>query len=156
MVNICAQSGKRFHVQYNAKKTFCVAFSRVVDLSNGLNDNNRIYFNGSRLEWKKSVEDLGNHVKYNLSESEEIRPKIGEFIGRVNGLLVQYGDAHLEVQMYLLSAYCCHFHGSQSWDLSDPNILFINTAWNMAMRIIWKLPFDSHKVILSGLNKGQN
>ncbi len=24
------------------------------------------------------------------------------------------------------------------------------------MRIIWKFPFDSHKVILSGLNKGQN
>ncbi len=66
---------------------------------------------------------------------------------------VQYGDAHPEVQMYLLSAYCCHFYGSQSWDLSDPHILFINTAWNKAMRIIWKLPFDSHKVILSGLNK---
>ncbi len=37
MVNICAQFGKRFDVQYNAKKTFCVAFSRAVDLSNGLN-----------------------------------------------------------------------------------------------------------------------
>ncbi len=58
--------------------------------------------------------------------------------------------------MYLLGAYCCHFYGSQSWDISDPHILFINTAWNRAVRIICKLPFDSHKVILSGLNIGQN
>ncbi len=111
MVNICAQFGKRFDVQYNAKKSFCVAFSRAVDLSNGLNENNRIYLNGSRLEWKKSVKHRGNHVNYNLSEHEEIRHERGEFIGRVNGLLVQYGDAHPEVQMYLLSAYCCHFYG---------------------------------------------
>ncbi len=58
--------------------------------------------------------------------------------------------------MYLLSAYCCHFYGSKSWDLSELHILLINTAWNMAVRIIWKLPFDSHKVILGGLNKCQN
>ncbi len=104
MVNICAQFGKRFDVQYNAKKSFCIAFSRAVDLSNGLNENNTICLNGSRLEWTKSVKDFGNHVNYNLLESEEIRLKRGEFIGRVNGLLVQYGNAHLEVQMYLLYA----------------------------------------------------
>ncbi len=59
-----------------------------MDLSNGLNETNRIYLNGSRLEWKKFVKDLGNHVDYYLSESEEIRHKRGEFIGRVYGLLV--------------------------------------------------------------------
>ncbi len=105
MMNICAQFGNRFDVQYNAKKSFCIALSRAVDLSNCLNENNRFYLNGSIIEWKKSVKDLGNHVNYNLSESEEIRHKSGEFIGRVNGLLVQYGDAQPEVQMYLLSAY---------------------------------------------------
>ncbi len=58
--------------------------------------------------------------------------------------------------MYLLIAYCSHFYSSQSWEnRSDPHILFINTAWNRAVQIIWKLPFDSHKVILSGLNTGQ-
>ncbi len=76
-----------------------------MDLSNGINENNRIYFNERRQERKKYVKDLGNHVNYNLSESEEIKHKRGEFIERVNGLLVQYGDAHLEVQMYLLYAY---------------------------------------------------
>ncbi len=110
-------------------------------VSNGLNENKRIYLNVSRSEWKKSVKDLGNHVNYNLSESEEIRHKRVEFIGRVNGLLVQHGDVNPEMQMYFLSAYCCHFYGSQSWDLSDPHILFINTAWNSVVRIIWKLPF---------------
>ncbi len=106
MVNICAQFGKRFDVQYNAKKTFSIAFTRAVDFSNGLNEHNRIYLNGIRLEWKKSLKNLGNHFNYNLSESEDIRHKRAEFIGRVNGLLVQYRDAHREVQMYLFSAYC--------------------------------------------------
>ncbi len=97
----------------------------TVDLCNGLNENNRIYLDGSRLEWKKSAKNLGKYVNYNLSKREEIRHKIGEFIGRINGLLVQHGDAHPEVQMYLLNVYvfCSHFYGSESWDFSDPHPL---------------------------------
>ncbi len=112
MVNICVQFWKRFDVQHNANMTFCVAFSMAVDLSNGQNEINMIYLIGSRLEWTKYAKDLGNHVNYNLSESEEIRHKREEFIGRVNGLIVKYGNAYLKVQMNLLSAYCCHFYGS--------------------------------------------
>ncbi len=52
-----------------------------MDLSNGLNEHNMIDLNGNRLEWKISVKDLGNHVNYNLSESEQIRHKRGEFTG---------------------------------------------------------------------------
>lgn len=124
-----------------------------MNLSNGLNEHNRSYFNGSRLKWENSVKVLVNHVRYNLSDIEEKRRKRGNLIGRVNGLLVQYRDAHPAVLMHLRSVFTtviCMAHSVRVF--TDPHMLFINTA----MQIIWKLHFDSYNVILSSLNIGQN
>ncbi len=45
---------------------------------------------------------------------------------------------------HLLNAYCCHL--SQAWSFNDKNIKYIITAWNRAVRKIWNLPYDSHRI----------
>ncbi len=153
MVTICEEFGEEYSVGYNAKKTVCIKFSRV-------NDRNHhrptIRLNGMVLEWSDCVKDLGNYIKSDLTESEEIRHKQGDFIGRVNGLLMRYKDAKPEVLMQLLSSYCTHLYGSQAWQLSDKSILRMVTTWNRAVRKIWNLPPDSHTIYLCGLNNGQH
>ncbi len=84
ILKICAKFGKRFDAPYNAKTTVYIAFSGAVDVSNGLNDDSRIYLIGSRLEWKMYVnKNIGNHIRYNLSESKEMIRQRGHFIDRV-------------------------------------------------------------------------
>ncbi len=67
-----------------------------------------IFLNGRKLQWVKCVKHLGNYISSDLSEEQEIRHKKGDYIWRVNGLLIGYRDAHPEVKMYLLNSYCCY------------------------------------------------
>ncbi len=105
------------------------------------------------MKWANSVKDLGNYIAYDLSESEEIRHKRADFIWRAYGILVKYQDAVPQVKMYMLNSYCCHLYGSQAWCFADKSVGNV-TAWNKAVRKIWKLPYYSHRVLLCGLNKG--
>ncbi len=102
----------------------------------------------------KLVKDLGNYIADDLSESEEIRHKRPNFTWRANGILVKYQDDVPEVKMYLLNSYYCHLYGSQAWCFTGKNVGNITTAWNKAIRKIWKLPYDSHRVLLCVLNNG--
>ncbi len=57
------------------------------------------------------IKYLANYIKYDFSESEDIRHKKAIFIWRDNALLsVKYRDTCPEVNMYLLNTYCCHFY----------------------------------------------
>ncbi len=58
--------------------------------------------------------------------------------------------------MHLLNAYCCHFYGSQARSFNDKNIKYIITAWNRAVRKIWNLPYDSHRILICALNNDSN
>ncbi len=63
------------------------------------------------LEWTTNIKHVGNYIRNDLSESDEIRHKQGVFIGRFNGLLARYHDATPEVLMQLTSSYCTHLYG---------------------------------------------
>ena len=142
------------NVTYNAKKSMCMVFNRYRDLCDEFNDRIPVTLNGSRMMWVNCVKHLGNYIRFDLSECEEIRHKKADFVWRVNGLLMTYRDAHPKVKMYLLSSHCCHLYGSQAWALKDRNIEFIATAWNRGVRRIWSLPFQAHRKLLCGLNDG--
>ncbi len=55
-----------------------------------------------------------------------------------------------------INSYCCHLYESQAWCFADKSVGNITIAWNKAVRKIWKLPYDSHRVLLCGLNNGQH
>ncbi len=88
MATICEKYGIMYNITYNAKMSMFLAFDRTKDLSGDYNDSIPIFLNGSKLQWVKCVTHLGNYISYDLSEEEEIRHKKGDFILRVNGLLI--------------------------------------------------------------------
>ncbi len=47
-------------------------------------------------------------------------------------------------------------YGSQAWCFADKSVGNITTAWNKAVRKIWKLLYDLHRVLLCGLNNVQH
>ncbi len=72
------------------------------------------------------MKDLGNYVRYDLSEMEEIRRKRANLIWRVNGILDKYQDVIQETKMYILyNSYGCYLYGYQARCYSDQNIEFI-------------------------------
>ncbi len=156
MIEICERIGEKYSVKYNTIKSMCMEYDQFDDRSVQFNDSINIMLNGSRLTWSNCVKHLGNYIKYDLSEYEEIRQQKEDFIWRVNGLCIKYQDAVPEVKMHLLNACCCHFYGSQAWSFNDKNIKYIITTWTRAVRKIWNLLYDSHGILICALNNGSN
>ncbi len=136
MIEIYERFGEKYSVNYNAKKSMCIVYDQFVDRYTQFNDSINIMLNGSRLMWFNCVKHLGNYIKYDLSEYEEIRHKKADFIWRVNGLCIKYQDAVPEVKMHLLKAYCCHFYGSQALSFNDKYSKYIIATWNRTVREI--------------------
>ncbi len=104
-----------------------------------------IILEGKVLEWTTSIKHVGNYIRNDLSESDEIRHKQDDFIGRFNGLLARYHDPTHEVLMQLTSSYCTYLYWSQAWQFNDTNVHRMVTIWNKAIRRIWNLPTHSHR-----------
>ncbi len=86
MVDLCSDFGLEFSVTYNAKKTKCMKF----ELKPVMPETYPIRFEGKVLEWTTSIKHVGNYIRNDLLESDEITHKQGDFIGRINGLLCIY------------------------------------------------------------------
>ncbi len=116
-----------------------------------------IRLEGKVHEWTTSTKHVGNYIRNDLSEYDELRHKQGDFIGRFNGLSARYHDATHEVLKQLTSSYCTHLYGSQAWQFNDTNVHRMFTTWNKAIKRIWNLPTHSHRVLLlCGLNEGNH
>ncbi len=85
MVDICSEFGLEFSVTYNAKKTKCMKF----ELKPVMPETYPIILEDKVLEWTTSIKHDGNYIRNDLSESDEIRHKPGDFIGRLNSLLAR-------------------------------------------------------------------
>ena len=152
MLDLCSEYGDEYSVNYNATKTVCMAFG----VCGRECANYNIMLNGTILTWSDYVKHLGNYVRYDLSEYDEVKSKKRDFIGSLNGVLARFGDATPEVLMKLTDAHCNHLYGCQAWQLFDKHIEQIAITWHRAIRRIWNLPPHSHRAILCGLNNGQH
>ena len=154
MIDLCAEFGLEFSVMYNAKKTKCMTFEFTQNRH--IPGRFAIRLDGKALDWTTSIKHLGNYIRSDLSESDEMRHKQCDFIGRFNGLIARYHDAIPEVLMQLTGSYCTHLYGSQAWQFTDKNMNRMIITWQKAIRRIWKLPYHSHRVLLCGLNEGKH
>jgi hypothetical protein len=144
MLNVCEKYGSEFDVSFNPKKTKCMKFTKIhVD-----NTEINIELCGKKLSWVSSFKYLGNWITYNLSEEVEIKKKLGQFYGDVNYLNATFKHADYKSLSSLFNAHCCHYYGSQAWCLDNVYIGMIYTAWNKAVRHLFKLPYNTHTKFL--------
>ena len=128
---------------HNAVKTQCIHFSKERDPGSYV-----VYLDGKQLEWVKEVKHLGHFVSFNLSESKELGRAIGDLIYHVNALRANFKGISFDVLKHLFNAHCTSFYGSQSWNLAQPCVRSIYTKFNRGVRILFNLPFRTHRNIL--------
>ena len=66
----------------------------------------------------------------------------------VNRIIAQFGYMQLPVKCKLFNSYCSVFYGSSLWDLSSAHVSSFCNAWNKAVRILCRLPYCTHNVLL--------
>jgi hypothetical protein len=65
--------------------------------------------------------------------------KSGDFIGRVNYVLTTFSQANDGVKRELFNKQCCHLYGSETWQLSDPDVIKFSKTWNHGARRVFNL-----------------
>ena len=79
--------------------------------------------------------------------------KRAQFIENCHYLLDEFRGSHPEVQTRLLILYNSSCYGSNLWDLFGDSCRKLLTSWNVNLREIWKLPYQTHRYFYEHLTK---
>ena len=149
MLAICEQFGNEYNINYNPKKTVCLCFCG----KQLHQDTNCATLYGKPIPWSSSAKHLGNIVSADLSDTADIQRKKCDFIGRVNSLVSNFKSVPRSVCSHVFNSQCCHFYGTEVWNLQNSTVKSFHVAWRKAIRRMWYLPNMTRSVILPHLVK---
>ena len=72
-------------------------------------------------------------------------------IGYVNKLKDNYGKMNQDVLLKLFKSHCSSFYGSPLWNFNSSGFDKICKSWNVAIRMLLYLPYNTHIWILEPL-----
>jgi len=99
------------------------------------------------------VSQLGNHIKSDSDDGEDITIRKHSFIGQVNNTLCYFGKLSTFVKYNLFHAYCTSSYGCKVRSLSNSNVKEFCVAWWKSLRRVWCLPLQTHGVLLPILSQ---
>ena len=130
-------------------KTKCLVFSKHV---RARQDILPILLNQDPLPWVDTVKHLGNKLESDNSMRQDIAMKKGNFIGKVNSLSQEFHFASPDVLLKVIDTYCTSVHGSGLWDLYSNACERLYKAWNVCMRLTYKLPWTTHRYLIETIS----
>ena len=145
MLKVCDEFGEEYGVMYNPSKSKAIIFSN----KKSCEFPPEVTLSGQPVTWVNNVVHLGNKITSNLKETDEISCKRGDFIGRINNIMVTYPKAPDAVLVKLLNSQCSHFYGSEAWNQRDQSVLKFYTTWNWCVRKLLQLPLTTHTRFLA-------
>ena len=112
----------------------------------------KITLNGDQLPWVDSAKHVGNVLERNNSFSKDLAMKRGDCIGRLHSILQEFHFANPLVKMQLFRIYTTSFYGSSLWDLFSGPCNKLYTSWNIAVRMAFEIPRESHRYFIEELS----
>ena len=111
-----------------------------------------IKLNGDDLPWVNEVKHLGNILENNNSMKRDTSIKKGQFIGKINSMLQEFHYVSPKVFMKLVNVYTTSFHGSNLWNLFSSDSERLYKAWNVAVRMAYKVPHTTHRYLIGPIS----
>ena len=91
---------------------------------------------------------LGHVLTENVYEFN-ISKCIEDFNRQCNMFLADFKHVNSQVRNNLFQKYCTSFYGTQILPLFDVNIQSLYTAWRIAIRRVWRIPWTTHNNMLA-------
>ena len=148
MLNMCESFSKEYDVKFNSKKTQGIIFNKNSNYVNYIAETNKVTLCNEEIDWVECVTYLGTIIKYNLDDKDDILSKKCDFIYSVNNIINNFKGVSSALLNLLFKSYCYSFYGSQTWNLYNNALCSLYTAFNIGLRRIWKLPYNTHKYII--------
>ena len=149
MLKVCEKFGYKYCLKFNVSKTICIHFTR----SKSSVPPRWITFGSENLQWKSSVKHLGNVIRSDLKDTDEIKAKQSDFIGKANSVIANFRTVQRDVCTQIFNSQCCSFYGCEAWKLYHPDVNAFFTTWRKAVRRLWNLPYTTRSSLLPHLMK---
>ena len=160
MLNICQNFAKEHSMQFSTdpdprkSKTKCLHFSLHE------REMKPLKLNGDDLPWVKKALHLGNSLTTEISKTQlQMKPlsdllqKRATFFKNVHELKQAYGFYEPKVICEIIRIFGTSFYGSPLWALNSEEHLKLNRSWNTVIKILWNLPYATHKRFLESLTE---
>lgn len=139
MIKTCLDYAIKFDILFNPEKSQLIVFScngkPVMDP--------RITINGRHIDIASKVTHLGNDISKNINDFD-ISKCVGDFNRQCNMFLFNFKYANSHIRNILFHKYCSSFYGSQLYPLFDKCFDNICRQWRVAIRRVWKIPWQTH------------
>ena len=109
-----------------------------------------IYLNGERVSFVENEKHLGNFVSTDI-EDRNIIADVCDLYQRSNLLISDFRVCDSITLDSLHKIYCMHMYGSELWNLNWRYVDEFKVAWRKVKRRIWRLPNNTHNVIIQNL-----
>jgi len=155
MLSECEEYAEKFNFTFSTNidpvksKTKCIIFSSKENTRIGID---KIKLNGTPLPWENEVNHLGNLLQSENNFKVDCALKRGKFIGKVHTLIQEFHFISAESMTELIKIYTTSFYSSSLWDLFSSQCERIFTSWNITVRMIFKIPPQSHNYFIESLS----
>ena len=117
-----------------------------------------LILNENELPWVDKASHLGNTLTTKITQnplgmdtSADLLQKRAIFFQKVHELKQAYGFYTPGMILEIIHIFGCSFYGSPLWSLNSEEHLKLNRSWNTVIKMVWDLPFATHKRFLESL-----
>ena len=145
MIQICEQFAESHSITFNPSKTKLLCFNMKLESKVP-----PIYLNGERVSIVENEKHLGNYVSTDIQD-RNIIADVCDLYQRSNLLISDFRACDSITLDSLHKIYCMHMYGSELWNLNCRYVDEFKVAWRKVKRRIWRLPSNTHNVIIQNL-----
>ena len=155
MLITCEQYAKQHNLKFSTNplpkmcKTKCIAYQRKKGPLKTM------YLNGNPLPWVSDGLHSGNNLTnwYDGLRSD-MKIKRGMYISKSCELQQEFYFCHPEnlLKLNAIYIYNSHFTDSPLWDLFSKEAIQIANTWNVSIRHIFSLPFQTHRYLIEPIS----
>ncbi len=157
VLNTCEKYALSHNLQFstdvNPKKSKCkcIVFGKKVSLPPNLK------LCDKKLPWVDTIKHLGTIVTNDKDPlAKDIMQKRAAFINRNNELLQEFHFAHPKSLVKINSIYNSSYYGCVLWNYASKEVERIDKSWNVSMRKMFRLPYNTHRFFLEPLSESRH
>ena len=112
---------------------------------------------GNKLPWVNSIQHLGTTITNDKELlASDVMQKRAAFINRNNELLQEFHFAHPKSLMKINSIYNSSYYRCVLWNHFGNEVERIDKSWNVSVRKMNRLPFNTHRYLLEPVSKSRH
>ena len=158
MLNICQEFSNEHSMLFSTdpdpakSKTKCLHFSRkCVEVP-------EVFLNKEKLPWVLTAKHLGNKLTSKIFQNpcgmdstSDLLQKRAIFFQKIHKIKQAYGFYDPKIVCEIVKIFGTSFYGSPLWSLRSAEHQQLNRSWNTVVKMIWNLPFQTHKRFVEDL-----